>query len=274
MRTELNLTGNDLLVYAIIYSFSQTDNQKFTGSLQYLADWCGATKQGISKNLKNLINKGLIIKTEPINKGGIPEYYTTKFNTPLNKVEYLQDEVLNKVEYPIKQSLTNNIVNTKKEENNKKDNKEDSGKQNPDSFLGSAKTISENTKQDDIDKFLIAYQMYCFNLPKVRSITDKRKKQIQNILNKYNWEEDIVPVLQKANESDFLTGNNDRGWKADIDFILREDKFINILEGKYGGKKKKRFNLEGESHPITDEQRRKDEEWRKEMEAKGEQTVF
>lgn len=64
MRTELNLKGNDLLVYAIIYGFSQIENQKFTGSLQYLADWCGATKQGIQKNLKNLLELGLIEKSE------------------------------------------------------------------------------------------------------------------------------------------------------------------------------------------------------------------
>ena len=101
MRTELKLTGNDLLVYAIIYGFSQTKNQKYTGSLQYLADWCGATKQGVLKNLKNLLELGLIIKEENIvNNVKFVEYRSTEFNTPLNIVEY-----------PIKHSLTNNIEN-------------------------------------------------------------------------------------------------------------------------------------------------------------------
>ena len=54
MRTELNLKGNELIVYAVIYGFSQTEEQWYTGSLQYLADWCGATKQGVLKNLKSL----------------------------------------------------------------------------------------------------------------------------------------------------------------------------------------------------------------------------
>ena len=80
MRTELELKGNDLMVYAIIYGFSQTENQKFTGSLQYLADWCGATKQGIMKNLKNLIDAGLIIKEERTeNNVKFVSYYTTEF---------------------------------------------------------------------------------------------------------------------------------------------------------------------------------------------------
>lgn len=62
MINELHLKGNDLLVYAIIYGFSQSESQKFTGSLQYLADWCGATKSGIQKNLKSLVDRGLIDK--------------------------------------------------------------------------------------------------------------------------------------------------------------------------------------------------------------------
>lgn len=81
MRTELSLKGNDLMVYAIIYGFSQTENQKFTGSLQYLADWCGATKQGIMKNLKNLLDKNLIVKEEKFENGvKFVAYYTTQFN--------------------------------------------------------------------------------------------------------------------------------------------------------------------------------------------------
>ena len=95
MRTELNLKGNDLLVYAIIFGFSQTENQRFTGSLQYLADWCGATKQGISKNLKGLIDRGLIQKIE-YQKNGVKfcEYSCT---------------VLNLVSRGMKLSFTNNI---------------------------------------------------------------------------------------------------------------------------------------------------------------------
>jgi len=81
MRTELELKGNDLMVYAIIYGFSQTENQKFTGSLQYLADWCGATKQGIMKNLKNLVDRGLIVKEERTeNNVKFVSYYATEFN--------------------------------------------------------------------------------------------------------------------------------------------------------------------------------------------------
>ena len=81
MRTELGLKGNDLLVYAIIYGFTQAESQRFTGSLGYLAEWCGATKQGIIGNLKKLLERGLIQKDDRyINGIKIVEYHTTKFN--------------------------------------------------------------------------------------------------------------------------------------------------------------------------------------------------
>lgn len=101
MVNDLELKGNELLIYAIIYGFSQDENQKFTGSLQYLADWTNSTKQGVLKNLKTLIDKGFVDKEEKIINGvKFVEYYATKFNG-----------VLNKVEWGIKQSLTNNIYN-------------------------------------------------------------------------------------------------------------------------------------------------------------------
>lgn len=101
MVKDFQLKGLEKDIYAIIYGFSQTDNQTFTGSLQYLADWTNASKQGILKAINCLIEKGLIAKKEKfINNVKFVEYYSTEFNG-----------VLNKVEQGIKQCLPNNIDN-------------------------------------------------------------------------------------------------------------------------------------------------------------------
>ena len=62
MVTELNLKGNELLIYAIIHGFSQDGQGIFNGSIQYLAEWTNSTKQGVIKNLKSLQEKGLVEK--------------------------------------------------------------------------------------------------------------------------------------------------------------------------------------------------------------------
>ena len=98
MVSDLHLKNNELIVYAIIYGFSQSAEQTFKGSLQYLADWTGSSKQGVINNLKSLINKGLVERKELVFNGvKFVEYYTTKLNG-----------VLNKVEWGIQQSLPNN----------------------------------------------------------------------------------------------------------------------------------------------------------------------
>lgn len=107
MIRDLHLKGNELIIYACIYGFSQAENQVFNGSLQYLADWTNSTKQSVIKCLKSLIEKGYIIKTEKIINGvKFCEYHSTNLNIVLNKVEYLDKQSLTN---GIKQSLPNNI---------------------------------------------------------------------------------------------------------------------------------------------------------------------
>lgn len=63
MRTELKLSGNELIVYAIIYGFSQNKQGEFTGSVQYLADWVGCTKRTVTTILRKLVDEELVKKT-------------------------------------------------------------------------------------------------------------------------------------------------------------------------------------------------------------------
>ena len=70
MRTKLNLKGNELLAYAVIYGFSQTDGAKFTGSRKYLAEWCGCSVATIDRTLNSLVDKDLISRTSYITKHG------------------------------------------------------------------------------------------------------------------------------------------------------------------------------------------------------------
>ncbi len=60
MLTDLHLKGAELLVYATIYGFCQTEEQYFTGSLQYLSEWTNCTVRGVSKCITGLTEKGLI----------------------------------------------------------------------------------------------------------------------------------------------------------------------------------------------------------------------
>lgn len=70
MRTKLNLKGNELLIYAVIYGFSQADGTRFTGSRKYLSEWCGCSLATVDRTLNALVDKGLISKTAYITEHG------------------------------------------------------------------------------------------------------------------------------------------------------------------------------------------------------------
>lgn len=218
MRTELDLKGNDLLVYAIIYGFSQTEDQKFTGGLQYLSDWCGATKQGILKNLKNLLDRGLIEKQD-INKNGVKfvEYRVTQLN-----------RVLNSVERGIKHSLTNNIENNQIDKIDKivsKDTITDfqfGGKQKPKKeslYTKCTAMIYAKTDNPEIQKLLFSWLNMLLEKYKDRGkvLYANVFKGKLNMLDKYDmkdWKEIIEYNIQRGYEGFYPVSNS--SYSADI----------------------------------------------------------
>lgn len=154
--TRLGLKGNELLVYAIIYGFSQDDETRFTGSLQYLADWTNSTKQSCIKCLKSLVEKGYITKNEKIVNGvKFCEYQAVK----------LKFIVLNKVEQGIKQSLTGGIKQSLPNtiDNNTLDNNIVRKKERKSKSKSYDEQITEYTENEELQNALKAFvQMRAF----------------------------------------------------------------------------------------------------------------
>ena len=106
-----------------------------------------------------------------------------------------------------------------------------------DSLAIASSTPTEN-KKEVFNNFLNIYNEECTNLPKCLKITEKRKVAINKCLKEKIDEEVFKQICIKANQSNFLIGENDRNWKADFDFVTRSDKAMQILEGKYENRQK------------------------------------
>lgn len=105
MVSQLELKGNELMVYAIIYGFTQDGESIYKGGLQYLANWTNSTKQGITNNLKSLVEKGYIEKIEEtINNVKFANYRIV----PLEDISNFNG--IKKSLIPIKKSLMNTII--------------------------------------------------------------------------------------------------------------------------------------------------------------------
>ena len=86
MVNELNLKSNERDVFAIIYGFSQTEANAYTGGLQYLMDWTNSSKQSVVNWLKSLESKGYIERIER-NVRGVKFFdYRSKIYTEGSKI--------------------------------------------------------------------------------------------------------------------------------------------------------------------------------------------
>lgn len=80
MINELDLKGNELLVYALIHGFCQDGKSVFKGSLNYIMAWLNISKPTAIACIQSLIDKGMIVKSIIYNKNSVAgcEYYTKK----------------------------------------------------------------------------------------------------------------------------------------------------------------------------------------------------
>lgn len=75
MVTDLKLKGNQLLLFACIYGFTQDGENWFEGTRGYLAEWCSINIKNVTVNLKELVRQGFILKEDyEVNKVHLCRY--------------------------------------------------------------------------------------------------------------------------------------------------------------------------------------------------------
>ena len=130
MINRLKLSGNELILYAVIYGFSQAEDCDFRGSLNYLKDCINASVPTVIKAINSLKEKGFIDKEEvEIKKVKRCIYRVTKISLEGTK-ESLEGDT--------KEPLNNN-----KDIDNNKENKKDKNK-----FL--SKKVEEQPLFDEV----------------------------------------------------------------------------------------------------------------------------
>ena len=106
--------------------------------------------------------------------------------------------------------------------------------------------IEEDKESDkEVDKEKVSCQQVvdlfhsvCISFPKIRSISDSRRKAIKARLNTYSLE-DFKTVFENAEASSFLKGSNDRNWTATFDWLIKDSNMAKVLEGNYADKGKR-----------------------------------
>lgn len=109
--------------------------------------------------------------------------------------------------------------------------------------LGNAEKEKEKEKEIELEKReRVNYQriadMYnetCVSFPRLKSMSDSRKKAIKARMNTYT-EEDFKTLFEKAEASSFLKGKNNRNWAANFDWLIKDANMAKVLDGNYDDK--------------------------------------
>lgn len=133
MCNEMGLSGNELMIYAIIRGFSQDGESRYTGGRGYLANTLNISKPTVDKALNSLIRKGYIIKIDASHHDC--QYY-----------EYMAD-------LEAERSLTTSKETLQGEENNfTGDSKEILQGESKNFTGGSKETLHNNIKENTEEK--------------------------------------------------------------------------------------------------------------------------
>lgn len=92
------------------------------------------------------------------------------------------------------------------------------------------------------EAFVAMYHQYLPELPRIEKLSEKRKRLINARWKEHKSYEFWEEYFYTARDQTWLIGDNQRGWRANFEWLLIESNFIKVLEKYYkfkeGDKKK------------------------------------
>ena len=230
MSSKLKLSGNNLLVFALIHGFSKDGEHAFYGSISYISSWLNISKNSVIDTLRVLTESGLLTKDEEIKNGVKFCNYKSQYDSILQKLDS-GCETAPVVAKKKRGGCKSQQGSCETEHNNNKD---------IDINIYNNKESTNVDKKDDIDFDLVLskWSEYCPMLSKPRMIDNKRKKMIISLLkNNEATIDDMFKCFKIMASSQVCNGNGGK-WKATFDWFIKNTNscFNGLLEGKYSFK--------------------------------------
>ena len=110
-------------------------------------------------------------------------------------------------------------------------------------------TDVDNKELFDFRSVVDCFNSVCISLPKIKKLSDKRKRAIRKadkLLDDISFEQFFLMVEQ----SDFLTGRKG-DWSCGFDWIMKPDNLTKIIEGNYRNDADREKNAGGISQFLT-----------------------
>lgn len=117
---------------------------------------------------------------------------------------------------------------------------DESADSSSDVVVSDKKEIRKDKKEirERTDYQLVAdlYNQLCPSFPRIKKLSEARKKAIKARLNTYTID-DFQTVFEMAEASSFLKGQNGNNWSANFDWLIKDANMAKVLDGNYADNK-------------------------------------
>lgn len=91
-------------------------------------------------------------------------------------------------------------------------------------------------------KIVNLYNDLCPKMNRCMKVSDARERAVKARYSSGYALEDFEKLFRLAGESRFLNGGNERNWRADFDWLVRDANMAKVLEGKYANKEEQKYD--------------------------------
>lgn len=216
----------DKIVLIALADRHNEENDLAWPSLAWLGDFCCLDRKTVIAALDRLEAAGYIADSgQRTGRTGQVKAYTLAINGP--EITVPKTEPLNSPVFPKKQSQ-------------KRDTEPSTEPSTPDIANAISPPVLKLVEDEQATPALKPeHVVEAWNemagrlgLPVVKTLTSTRRRSLTARLREHpidHWTEAIGAIER----SPFLCGENDRGWRADFDFLLQPKSFAKLIEGSY-----------------------------------------
>lgn len=224
IKEAFKLSHVETLIYGFIRFYKINSQNKFYFTNAQLGEVVGCSESTAEKAMANLIKKGLLRVGYRVKSGGGKIRFVNSLLAEIGNSEPPKTEV---------QNLQKRRINKNKINKNKINNTE----REKETVFVPVKTgtspskTSFNWKEEYGEKYIRGFnELFGSNY----RLTPSRKEKLKTRFKTYTTEE-ISKALVNLSESKFHQGHNDRNWRADPDFLIRNDEMVDKWLNCKGG---------------------------------------
>ncbi len=240
-------TSEIVLWHALMHINNSTMwKNEFTASNLMLQQLTGLSISGLAVAKNKLKQRGLIDYS--IRKGR----QAGKFRV---KSLLVEATVKATVEAPVEETWKQRGSNVEETWKQRRSNVEETWKKrgtliNINKDININKNINENKEEVEearapgipYQKIVNLYNDLCPKMNRCMKVSGTRERAVKARYSSGYALEDFEKLFRLAGESRFLNGGNERNWRADFDWLVRDANMAKVLEGKYANKEEEKYD--------------------------------